>query len=78
MNISCSRCGASQSFRYNAANVLNLVFTEGWRSYGSALYCPKCSATWYDRNKVRPLPEPEAAVGVIDEQYRQSKRRYIP
>lgn len=78
MNITCSCCGASRSFRYDAANVLKLVYTEGWRSYGSALYCPECSATWDKRNKGRPLPEPEAAIGVIDNQYRLSKRRYSP
>lgn len=76
--ISCSRCGASRVFQYSAANVLNLVYTEGWRNYGSALYCPGCSATWDERNKGRPLPEPEATIGVIDEMYRQSKRRFNP
>ena len=76
--ISCSRCGASRVFQYSAANVLNLVYTEGWRNYGSALYCPGCSATWDERNKGRPLPAPDAAVRVIDEWYHRSKRRYRP
>ena len=75
LTISCSRCGKSHTFQFNAANVLNLVFTDGWRSYGSALYCPECAATWDERNKGRPLPEPESAIGVIDEWYRRSKRR---
>lgn len=33
---------------------------------------------WDERNKGRPLPEPESAIGVIDEWYRRSKRRYRP
>lgn len=78
MKILCSRCGADKEFRYSAGNVLCAVYTQGWNSYGAALYCPECSATWDERNKGRPLPEPEAAVGVIDEWYHRSKRRYRP
>ena len=75
MKISCSRCGADHAFRYCAANVLNAVYNLGWGSYGAALYCPKCTKTWDERNKGRPMPGPENTIGVIDEWYRRSKRR---
>lgn len=78
MNISCSRCGADHGFRYCAANVLNVVYNHGWNSYGAALYCPECSATWDERNKGRPMAGPENTIGLIDEFYRRSKRRSTP
>lgn len=78
MNITCSRCGASSEFRYSAGNVLCTVYTKKWNSYGAALYCPECSATWEERNKGRPLAGPENTIGLIDELYRQSKKKFKP
>ena len=75
MNILCSRCGTSKKFRYSAGNVLCTVYTQGWRSYGSALYCPECASTWDERNKDRPLPGPEATVSLIDYYHLSSKRK---
>lgn len=76
VKISCSRCGAGEEFRYSAGNVLCAVYTKGWNSYGAALYCPECSATWNDRNKGRPMAGQENTIGLIDEFYRRSKKRY--
>lgn len=76
MIISCSRCGSDHEFKYYTSNVLHAVYTLGWGSYGAALYCPKCSATWDERNKGRPMPEPENTINVIDELYKRNKRRY--
>lgn len=78
MNISCSRCGADKEFRYSTGNVLCTVYTQGWRSYGSALYCPECSSTWDERNKGRPLPGPENTIALIDILYQRSKKKYRP
>lgn len=78
MKISCSRCGADKEFRYSAGNVLCTVYTQGWNSYGAALYCPGCSATWDKRNKGRPMAGPENTIGLIDEFHRRSKRRFTP
>lgn len=78
MKILCSRCGADKEFRYSAGNVLCAVYTQGWNSYGAALYCPECSATWDERNKGRPLAGPENTIALIDEFYRCGKRRYRP
>lgn len=78
MKLCCSRCGADYEFRYCAANVLNAVYSLGWGSYGAALYCPECTKTWNERNKGRPMPGPENTIGLIDEWYRRSKRRYRP
>ena len=78
MRILCSRCGAGKEFRYSAGNVLCAVYTQGWNSYGAALCCPECSATWDERNKGRPLAGPENTIALIDEFYRCGKRRYRP
>lgn len=76
MEISCSNCGKRKEFRYSVSNVLRTVYNQGWSSYGSVLYCPECSKTWDERNKGRPMPEPENTIGVIDEWHRRSKRKY--
>lgn len=68
MEIQCSRCGATMSFAYNAGHVIGAT-RAGWNSYGSALYCPECSATWEERNKGRPLAGPENTIDVIDGMY---------
>lgn len=78
VKISCSCCGADHEFKYSAANVLNAVYTMGWGSYGAVLYCPECTATWDQRNKGRPQPGPENTIGLIDDLYQRSKRRYRP
>lgn len=78
MKISCSRCGADKEFRYSAGNVLGTVYVQGWNSYGAALYCPECSATWDERNKSRPMAGPEDTISLIDELYRRGRRRFSP
>lgn len=75
MQITCSCCGVSHSFRYCAGNVMNAVYNLGWGSYGAALYCPECTNTWDQRNKGRPMPGPENTIYVIDNIYQQSQRR---
>lgn len=68
MDIQCSRCGATMSFAYSASHVIGAT-RAGWNSYGSALYCPACSATWDERNKGRPLAGQENTIDVIDAMY---------
>lgn len=45
----------------------------GWNSYGAALYCPACSATWDERNKGRPMAGAENTIDVIDGMYARQK-----
>ena len=78
MKISCSCCAANHEFKYSATNVIHAVYTLGWGSYGAALYCPKCTATWDQRNKGRPQPGPESTISLLDDLYRRSKRRFSP
>ena len=66
MQIQCSNCGATRSFKYSAGNVLRIVGVNGWNSCGSALYCPKCSKTWHERNGSRPLASQENTMARID------------
>ncbi len=65
INLCCSRCGANQNISYTTASVLKAV-KDGWGSYGSALYCPACSATWGDRNHNRPMADEDNTFTAID------------
>lgn len=72
VQIQCSCCGAKKNFRYSTGNVLNKVTGVGWNSFGHALYCPKCSKTWHERNGLdRPLAGRDNTIAVIDEIHRQ-------
>ena len=59
----CSRCGhRSRRWRYtsgiNDAPSLapDALVQAGWGSFGRAMYCPHCAATWTERNGTdRPL-----------------------
>lgn len=72
MKIQCSRCGATMSFAYRASHVIGAA-RAGWNSYGAALYCPSCSATWDERNKGRPLAGFENTINVIDGMYARGR-----
>lgn len=55
MQVQCSNCGLIRNFRYSEKRISSLV-QEGWGSFGHALYCPDCSATWEKRNGTdRPM-----------------------
>lgn len=76
MIIQCSNCGGTHSFDYSANNVLHAVYTLGWGSYGSALYCPECSNSWEGRNKGRPQAGPDNTIRVIDSLYQPDRGRH--
>lgn len=58
VKIFCSNCG--KSYRMSTKNVVCVrdAINAGWGSCGSALYCPKCSKTWHERNK-KPMSDGE-------------------
>lgn len=59
MRIQCSCCGQTKIFRGTEAAIRRQI-ADGWGSFGSALYCPACSATWHERNGLnRPMAGPE-------------------
>jgi len=74
MQIECSNCGARQRFSYSAANVNSLI-AFGWGSFGSALYCPECTATWHIRNKTKELDSKTSTIAVIDEWAERQEHR---
>lgn len=76
MTIQCSNCGKTHSFAYSANNVLRAVYTHGWGSYGSALYCPACSNSWEGRNRNRPQAGPAHTIRVIDCLYQPERDPY--
>ena len=76
MKIQCSCCGRKCSFPYSADNVLRAVYTFGWGSFGSALYCPVCSNSWDERNKNRPQAGPAHTIRVIDGLYQPERGPY--
>ena len=61
LQVSCSACGhRSRKFGYDRyrryLDAPDKIVKAGWGSFGSALYCPKCAATWEERNgKDRPM-----------------------
>lgn len=63
--ITCSRCGhRSEEVERNQSSAEDLV-SEGWGSYGSAVYCPTCTESWAERNPGRPLSNALATVLTI-------------
>lgn len=49
MELWCSRCGNHEKVERSIEGV-KTKSRKGWRSYGSAIYCPICTATWGERN----------------------------
>lgn len=75
MRVQCSNCGAIKSFTYTASNV-NKTISAGWRSYGSALYCPKCVETWGERNS-KKIGSIENTITVIVAIHERNKKRNL-
>lgn len=73
MRVQCSNCGAIKGFTYTATNV-NKTIHEGWRSYGSAIYCSKCVETWGERNMTM-IGNVEKTIALIDAIHEKNKRR---
>ncbi|APM39421.1 hypothetical protein [Clostridium kluyveri] len=73
MRVQCSNCGAIRGLTYTASNV-NKTIHAGWRSYGSALYCPKCVETWGERNN-KEIGSIDNTITVIDNIHERNKRR---
>ena len=47
--IYCSSCGNCEKMNRNVQSVKSKT-EKGWRSFGDAIYCPKCAKTWKERN----------------------------
>ena len=54
IDIQCSCCGNHENLE-NSIDATVEKIKSGWGSYGSALYCPKCSKEWKNRNGERPM-----------------------
>ena len=52
--LTCSRCGKHRRISDRVYTHAIMAVNAGWRSFGTALYCPKCSDTWHERND-KPL-----------------------
>lgn len=65
MTITCSCCGyRSKTFSRDPMFAVELV-DEGWGSCGSALYCPKCTESWTERNGNRKMADYDSTVLTI-------------
>lgn len=49
-HVTCSCCGHRSPQRKMTTDTAWSIIKAGWRSYGSVIYCPKCVATWHERN----------------------------
>lgn len=77
VTLQCSCCGKRRSVVYTASNAASII-KEGWGSYGSALYCPKCTRTWDERNGAnRPMPGKYNTLRIIDELYIKSAPKHV-
>ena len=77
VTLQCSCCGERRSVVYTALNAASII-KEGWGSYGSALYCPKCTRTWEERNGAnRPMPGKFNTLRIIDELYIESAPKTV-
>ncbi len=72
--IQCSRCGKREEIPFYYSFLVKATM-DGWNSYGSALYCPECTATWHDRND-KELAGPSHTLDVFDEWYDRQTRPY--
>ena len=54
IDIQCSCCGNHESLE-NSIDATVEKIKRGWGSCGSALYCPKCSKEWKNRNGERQM-----------------------
>ncbi len=63
IDIQCSNCGKRKQINHSADIVM--AVNKGWGSFGHALYCPKCTATWDERNSGRPMAGRENTIRVI-------------
>ena len=73
MRITCSNCGMSVCFRTTTGNVRKYI-KAGWGSFGSALYCPECTKTWYERN-THELASEKNTMNVIVEIHEHNRER---
>lgn len=48
--ITCSHCGDRRRISDRKPNYAKKLANQGWRNFGTALYCPSCAATWHERN----------------------------
>lgn len=64
VRLQCSNCGAVEEIK-NRIDETEKAIKSGWGSYGSALYCPKCSETWDERNPGRPMADERHTFWII-------------
>ena len=76
IQIQCSNGGTTHQMKYAVGRIVQAI-SNGWDSYGNALYCPECCRTWEKRNgKNKPLSGKWNTMRIIDEIHdRQQKRR---
>lgn len=79
VKITCSCCGAHRRISNKKMEYTVNAIKAGWGSYGSALYCPKCSRTWEQRNgKERPMADERNTFVVIMRWILRAKRAAEP
>ena len=77
IDIQCSCCGNHESLE-NSIDATVEKIKSGWGSCGSALYCPKCSKEWKNRNGKRQiLYRIPSDTGQREDQIHQNKSPYI-
>ena len=65
IDVMCSCCGNHQKLSNERISDTADLIHSGWGSCGSALYCPKCSKEWKERNGERPMGDERNTFFVI-------------
>lgn len=74
ITITCSCCGNHKNVSNEKMEYTVNAIKEGWGSYGSALYCPECSASWDERNPGRPMSDEKNTFWLIANHFMKGKR----
>lgn len=69
IDVMCSCCGNHQKLSNERISDTADLIHSGWGSCGSALYCPKCSKEWKERNGTRKMADERNTFVLIMNQF---------
>ena len=75
IDIYCSNCGAHRRISNKKVEYITNAIEQGWGSFGDVTYCPRCTATWEERNGYdRPLADDKHTFMLIMDKFMREIR----
>lgn len=75
IDIYCSNCGAHRRISNKKVEYTINAIKQGWGSFGDVTYCPRCTATWEERNGYdRPLADDKHTFMLIMDKFMREIR----